>query len=142
MSGASLVIASSQVNPWMPLVGGGVGGGAIGQGWAPDPSGEHLLGPAPPTRPPSCLPPAAILLVQLKYLLGINVPRSGQLHKQLHLIWQHIGEARCVSMAVYLVRIGAGLSAGSSSCPCPLAPHLCHLLWGWGCMGVHAAAMR
>ncbi|PRW61574.1 sulfate transporter [Chlorella sorokiniana] len=30
---------------------------------------------------------------QLKYLLGINVPRSGQLHKQLHLIWDHIDEA-------------------------------------------------
>lgn len=39
-------------------------------------------------------PPITLLPAQLKYLLGINVPRLGQLHKQLRLIWDHIGEAR------------------------------------------------
>ncbi|KAI7844027.1 hypothetical protein COHA_002367 [Chlorella ohadii] len=37
---------------------------------------------------------------QLKYLLGINVPRLGQLHKQLRLIWDHIGEASWRELAM------------------------------------------
>lgn len=32
--------------------------------------------------------------LQVKYLLGLQIPRAGQLHRELRIIWDHLGEAR------------------------------------------------